>query len=293
MPHDIVDLAESSIQPESLTADALLAEIREARDAARRAHKRAEAHERIIAAREAELREQLAHIEEARRAVLNEARQEAQAELDALREEIRKARARLGKGGVSQHERFLQEAEKALKARKEAEKILPESVEPQPDGIAGPPRPGDIVWVESLYSTGEVEDVWEEDQEAEVRVGSFRVTLPFDQFEIKQRPQPEPETSSGRSFVGPAASPGMELDLRGMRVDEALDALDEYIDQAYLAELPWVRIIHGKGTGALRKVVRDFLRNHPVVSRYRSGEEGEGGDGVTIAYFVGGDTNAN
>ena len=85
----------------------------------------------------------------------------------------------------------------------------------------------------------------------------------------------------------------MELDLRGMRVDETLEALDEYIDAAYLAELPWVRIIHGKGTGALRQVVRDFLRNHPVVSRYRSGEAGEGGDGVTLAWFVGGETNTD
>ncbi len=288
LPDSIVDLAESFIQPESLTADALLAEIREARDAARRARKRAEAHERIVAAKEAELREQLAHIEEARRAVLNEAREEAQAELEALREAVRKVRARLGKGGSSQHERFLQEAEKALKARQAAEKRLPETVNPTPEGIPGPPRPGDIVWIESLHSSGEVEDVWEEEREAEVRVGSFRVTLPFDQIEIKERPQAEPPSLSERVRLHPTESPGMELDLRGMRADEALDALDEYIDKAYLAELPWVRIIHGKGTGALRKVVRDFLRNHPLISRYRSGEEGEGGDGVTVAYFVSG-----
>ncbi len=293
MPRAIVDLAESAIQPDSLTADALLTEIRAARDMARRARQRAEAHERIITAREAELREQLGHIEEARRAVLNEARQEVQAELDALREEIRKARARLNKGGVSQHEHFLQEAEKALKARREVEKILPERVNPHPDRIPGPPQPGDIVWVESLHSSGEVEDVWEEDGEAEVRVGSFRLTLPFDQFEIKERPQPEPNASPSRTFVRPATSPSMELDLRGMRVDEALEALDEYIDRAYLAELPWGRIIHGKGTGVLRKVVRDFLRNHPMVSHYRSGEAGEGGDGVTIAYFAGSEVRSS
>ena len=288
LPREVVDLAESFIHPESLTADTLLAEIREARDAARRARKRIEAQERRLQALEAELQEQMAHIEEARRAVLNEAREEAQAELAALREEIRKVRSRLGKGGVSQHERFLQEAEKAIKARQEAEKVLPDKVTPEPEGIPGPPRPGDVVWIESLYSSGEVEDVWEEDKEAVVRVGSFRVTLPFDQFEIRERPQAEARATSERTYVRPAESPGMELDLRGMRVDEALDALDEYIDRAYLAELPWVRIIHGKGTGALRKVVRDFLRHHPVVSRYRGGEEGEGGDGVTIAYFVNG-----
>ena len=292
MPGEIVDLAEESIRPESLTADALLAEIRAARDAARRARKQAEAHERIMAARNAELQEELAHIEEARRAVLNEARQEAQAELDALRAEIRKARTQLGKGGASQHQRFLQEAEKALKARQEAEKNLPDKVHPQPEQIPGPPQPGDIVWIESLHSSGEVEDVWEEDGEAEVRVGSFRLTLPFHQFKIKERPQPQPESAAGHSFIPPAASPGMELDLRGMRVNEALDALDEYIDQAYLADLPWVRIIHGKGTGALRQVVRDFLHNHPHVVKYRLGQQGEGDDGVTVAYFVEEDSGA-
>jgi len=291
MPPEIVSQAESYIQPESLTADSLLAELREARDAARSARKRAEAHERIMAARKAELQEQLAHIEEARRAVLNEARQEAQAELDAMREEIRKAKARLGKGGVSQHQRFLQEAEKALKARQEAEKILPDKLSSPSDRIPGPPRPGDIVWIESLHSSGEVEDVWADEAEAEVRVGSFRMTLPFDQIKIKERPQPQTDSSTQSAFVRPATSPGLELDLRGMRVSEALDALDEYIDQAYLAELPWVRIIHGKGTGALRQVVRDFLQKHPEVVRYRLGQRGEGDDGVTIAYFVD-DSNA-
>ena len=289
LPSPIVNLAESYIRPESLTADALLTEIREARDAARRTLKRLEDRERILQAKEAELKEQLAAIEEARRAVLNEARREAQAELEALREAIRRVRSRLGKGGARPHDRFLQEAEKAIKARQEGEKTLSERVASAPEEIPGPPRPGDIVWIETLYSTGEVEDVWEEDEEAEVRVGSFRVVLPFDQFQIRERSQTKLETTAGRSFIRSAESPGMELDLRGMRVDEALDALDDYIDRAYLAELPWVRVIHGKGTGALRKVVRDYLRNHPVVSRYRAGDEGEGGDGVTIAYFVGGE----
>ena len=283
LPSAIVDQAESYIQPESLSADAMLTEIREARDAAKRRLKRLEAQERMLQAQQAELREQLAHIEEARRAVLNEAREEARAELAALRETIRRLRSQWGKRGPSQHQRFLQEAEKALKAREEAEKALPEQIEPEPQGIPGPPQPGDVVWVPSLYSQGEVEDVWDEEREATVRVGAFRVNLPFDAFEIRERQPQVPE--SRERFVAPAASPGMELDLRGMQVDEALEALDDYLDKAYLAELPWVRIIHGKGTGTLRRVVRDFLRNHPLVARYRGGEEGEGGDGVTIAYF--------
>jgi DNA mismatch repair protein MutS2 len=78
-------------------------------------------------------------------------------------------------------------------------------------------------------------------------------------------------------------SPGLELDLRGQTADEALHRLDQYLDDAYLVGLPWVRIIHGKGTGVLRSAVRDALREHPLVTSYESGGEREGGDGVTVA----------
>lgn len=78
-------------------------------------------------------------------------------------------------------------------------------------------------------------------------------------------------------------SPGIELDLRGQRADEATTALERYIEAAYLAGLPFVRIIHGKGTGKLRDVVRQILSVHPQVRSYEPGGEREGGDGVTIA----------
>jgi DNA mismatch repair protein MutS2 len=74
----------------------------------------------------------------------------------------------------------------------------------------------------------------------------------------------------------------MELDLRGQVTEEALLRLDQYLDQAFLARLPWVRIIHGKGSGALRQAVRQDLNGHPMVSSYRPGDESEGGEGVTV-----------
>ena len=78
-------------------------------------------------------------------------------------------------------------------------------------------------------------------------------------------------------------SPGLELDLRGQTTEEAVPRLDRFLDDAYLAGLPWVRIIHGKGTGALRAAVRGALRAHPLVASYEAGKAGEGGDGVTVA----------
>ncbi|NOZ48830.1 MAG: endonuclease MutS2 [Chloroflexi bacterium] len=287
LPRPIADNAESLVNPESLTADALLNEIRSARDAARSAQQKAEAQQRMVASREAELRAQLAKIEEARRAVLNEARQQIQEELGTLHQEVARIRSRLQKGAPTQHDRFLAEAEKALQARLATEQALAQQVEPEPTPLSGPIQAGDLVWVTTLQASGRVQNVINE-REIEVQVGSFRLKVPLDGVVLREHGASEPETTGDRPISNTHPSPGIELDLRGLRVDETLERLDEYIDAAYLAELPWARIIHGKGTGALRQVVRDFLRQHPVISKFRSGEQGEGGDGVTVAYFVDG-----
>ncbi|HEY54322.1 MAG TPA: endonuclease MutS2, partial [Caldilineae bacterium] len=187
LPRAIVDAAEAMVNPESLAADALLAEIRAARDATRQAQQNAEAVERTVDAREAELRAQLAKIEEARRAVLNEARAEAQAELEAIREEVARVRSRLGKGSLSQHERFLEAAEQALRQRQEAEQALAETVEAEPERPSGPVQVGDIVWVHSLSASGQVQALLDEG-EVEVQVGSFRLKVSLDGVELRERP---------------------------------------------------------------------------------------------------------
>jgi DNA mismatch repair protein MutS2 len=78
----------------------------------------------------------------------------------------------------------------------------------------------------------------------------------------------------------------LELDVRGKTVDEAVPELERYLDSAYYAGLPWVRVIHGKGTGKLRQGLREFLRSSPLVKSHQSGEENEGGEGVTIVKLV-------
>jgi DNA mismatch repair protein MutS2 len=82
-----------------------------------------------------------------------------------------------------------------------------------------------------------------------------------------------------------ARSVASSLDLRGARVDEALDALSRYLDDAGLAGLDKVLIIHGMGTGALRDAVRSAATDHPLVKSVRAGQRGEGGDGATIVEF--------
>jgi DNA mismatch repair protein MutS2 len=74
----------------------------------------------------------------------------------------------------------------------------------------------------------------------------------------------------------------LQLDLRGWRVDDALDEVDRYLNNAALAGMPFVRILHGKGTGALRQAIRQELSHHPLVKSQKSAEAKDGGDGITV-----------
>ncbi len=77
----------------------------------------------------------------------------------------------------------------------------------------------------------------------------------------------------------------MELHIRGKRADEALAELERYLEAAYAAGLPFVRIVHGKGTGTLRQLARQALNESPLVSRWETALDSEGGEGVTVAHL--------
>ena len=93
------------------------------------------------------------------------------------------------------------------------------------------------------------------------------------------------KSGAGKIKMSKSASVSTEINLIGMTVDEALAHLDKYLDDASLAHLPSVRIVHGKGTGALRKAVHSHLKRCKYVKSFRLGEFGEGDAGVTIAEF--------
>jgi DNA mismatch repair protein MutS2 len=119
-----------------------------------------------------------------------------------------------------------------------------------------------------------------------VTVGRLRVRAKFDEIERRGKDGSAVREKRREKLPERGPSPGLELDLRGARVEESLERVEEYLDAAYLAGLPFVRIIHGKGTGALRKAIRDALNGHPLVSKYQRGEESEGGDGVTVVNLI-------
>ncbi|MBX3010781.1 MAG: Smr/MutS family protein [Caldilineaceae bacterium] len=291
----IVEKAESIVRPDTLEADALLDEIRRAKQETLQAESRAKERERQAQLLERDLRYQLAKIEEARRAVIAETRQIMATELDQVRGEIEQLRRQLARGGPvsgTTHDDFLARAAKELARRGQSDQELNREViipgEAQ-ERLTGPIEVGDRVWVASLQASGEVLTINERVGDADVQLGNFRLKLPLKRLELRQKGTAAAGIeSSGVRIQATAAqeSPGLELDLRGARVEEGLDRMESYLNHAYMARLPWVRIIHGKGTGAMRDAVRNILRHHPLITEARSGEQGEGGDGVTVARLV-------
>jgi DNA mismatch repair protein MutS2 len=152
----------------------------------------------------------------------------------------------------------------------------------------GPLRLGEKVHLRSIDQDAVITAMGEE--EIEAQVGRLRIRARRSDVVRKGEAEEELEApfrpKSGKLKVPTAVdSPGVELDIRGYRVDEGLDALDRYLEKAYMAGLPFVRIIHGKGTGRLRESVREVLGGNPHVERFSSGERTEGGEGVTVAHL--------
>ncbi len=282
----IVQAAQALVSPEELQTESLLQEIQQAHRQAILARDEALLAQRRVAEQERRLAARLAAIEGERTAILAEARAEARRELAAVRQEIDALRAELAerRRQPTMVEEWLEQARTRLAEKEKAAAPPPPPPPAEEIALPGEIAVGDTVWVAGLGTSGQVTAL--EGDTAEVQVGSFRARVPRQGLERRvYRKAPEPQAP--RILLGEApASPGIELDLRGQRVEEALPRLDKYLDDAFLAGLPFVRIIHGKGTGALRQAVRQQLRSHPLVKSHRPGEEGEGGSGVTVAYLA-------
>lgn len=217
-------------------------------------------------------------------------RQEARARaLAELETELRRARElvhRLERLAASPSYPPPHVVESSLRALEEARRRLRETTTRRAATPGGGVEVGDRVEIPALGLEGQVIALLPAAEEVEVQVGQFRVRQPLAAVrriaaDRDRQGQGERDQWSGTVTMEPV-SVEPELHLRGLHVEDALARLDRYLDRAARARLPWVRIVHGKGTGALRQAVHAFLREHPLVERWEVAGPFEGGHGVTI-----------
>ncbi len=145
-------------------------------------------------------------------------------------------------------------------------------------------KPGDEVFIPKYGQRGVVLEAPGQDDQAQVQVGMIRMTIARQELcrvAAKEAVRPQ-RTGVGQLVQQKARDISPRLDMRGMRVDEGLAEVEKYLDDACVAGLPMVQLVHGKGTGALRAAVQNLLKEHRRVKTYRLGEQGEGGSGVTV-----------
>lgn len=229
------------------------------------------------------LRQKQEQIELEREAILEATRQEMQRQIELLQTEIKQVRSKLR--DASSLNAIKRLSKQAAELELEQQETLQPETAPEPRPQTRPPRDvlqvGDTVLIRPLGMKGEVISLSRE--EAVVAVGRLQMRTPYDDLEFKGREAREPERAISGVAVHP--SPGMELDLRGVRVEEGIEKLTRYLDSAFLARLPFVRIIHGKGTGRLRSAVRASMEQNTHVRSWEEGKDGEGGPGVTVAHM--------
>ncbi|TDA66796.1 MAG: endonuclease MutS2 [Chloroflexi bacterium] len=287
---DIIQSARGLLDPTNLQADDLLDEINQQRTIARKARGAADRARFEADQIRKDLALRLEKIEDERQAVLEKARAQQEKEVEALTTEVESLRKALARAHQPLEAlKVVQERVEELRANVE-QPVIRRVVQ------SAPPRAlklGDKVRLITLNMDGVVSALGEED--IEVLLGNLKVRARIS--DVVRAGQPEttlqtvqaagqPRSAAPDRNPAPAPftpSPGVELDLRGQRAEDALEALERYLESAYLSGMPYVRVIHGKGTGRLRQVMREALAQSEFVTSWESGGETEGGDGVTVA----------
>ena len=225
------------------------------------------------------------------RSAQRRAREEARRILLEARREVERAIAEVRASRDGDQETAAREARRRVEAAAErhrhhpapgtASHRDPTTSVPSSPRAPTPIRPGDRVRLADGGATARVVEVVRPGRALVEARGGLRLEVPLKGLQpAPDGARPEPRPAGGSSFS--AEPPPLASDLRGLRVEEAVARLQQVLDRAVVADVPELRIIHGKGTGALRATVADLLCEDPRVRDYRSGGVGEGGTGVTI-----------
>jgi len=283
LPPDVLATAEELVDSRAIEMEGLLARLTESlkkaeADAATARRERAEAEE----ARKV-LAERLDEAKRERKEALRKAVAEAQGLVDNTRKEMERAieEARRTGADVTAAKQLRRKVEeKRTSFKKKAGELAPK--------IRAGIRIEDLeigrrVWIEKMNRHGTVTRVDERRGKVEVSAGGLPIEVDALALREPDADAAPPPVQASRTVVRRPPSVSPEVKLIGLHVDEAMRTLETYLNEACLADLGTVRIIHGFGTGALRDAVHAMLKKHPLIESFRYGEPGEGGRGATVA----------
>ncbi len=287
---DIIERSKEFLSQEDIRFEDILLSIEKNRSEAEKEKMRAESYRMEAERLKRDLEEQKSRLAAQKENELRKAREEARRILTDSKRQAEEL--------VSEMKRLAKEQEEA-EVRRQTEELrqklnrsisslddsLVESIIPK-QGLVKPPqnlKPGDTVLIVNLNQRGNVLSVPDKNGEVQVQAGIIKINVHLSNLKlVDEQKQQIQKTGMGKIGVSKARSMSSEIDLRGMLLDEATDAVDKYLDDASIAGMGEVTLIHGKGTGALRAGLQQHLKHHPHVKAFRLGKLGEGETGVTV-----------
>ncbi len=284
LDEDIIERAKNVVDGESTKFEDVISSLEETRrNAEIDAEKAEEARlESEKAKRIAE--KERASIEKQKEKILRDAREDAKRIYEQAKREADEIIKEMRKGAKDAH-KLDEERQKLKKGLGAVEEKLSEDVFKQKNPPIDPKKLllGQAVEVTSMGQTGSVLTLPDKNGNLTVQVGILKISVHISALRLAEEKKEKAKKGAGLKLsTGKTMSVKSELDLRGFMVDEALIELDKYLDDAAMSNLDSVRIIHGKGTGALRSAIWEFLRRHHHAKSFRQGAFGEGDSGVTV-----------
>ncbi len=296
LPDFIIEDAKNHLESNDETFEDLLAHLEESRLIIEKEQEEIRLYKEEAAKLHLRLAQKEERLNQQKDKLLRKANEEAQRILSEAKETADQAIKNINRLGTSHGSAKELEAERAKlreKMNQADQKLTPKTKGPKKTISAKSLRIGDSVRVLSLNLNGTVSTLPNAKGELYVQMGILRSQVNIKDLELlpdapdmaSDSSKAKQKTGSGKIKMSKSFAVSPEINLIGMTTDEAVPMLDKYLDDAYLAHLPQVRVVHGRGTGALRSAVHKKLKKLKYVKEFRLGEFGEGDSGVTIVIF--------
>jgi DNA mismatch repair protein MutS2 len=302
VPQEVIDDARTGISPVEQATEGLLQELQQERLVVEELRQEAEIARTDSARKQRELDAQLADVESAKANLVEDSRQELQSRISGILDRLARAERTLEAAEMRQDAearvRAAARAETETKQQMQVHRDEIREVQRELDSTSWSPieveripwqetlKEGDRVYIRGIAQPVEVISPADSQERIEVLLGTMRAKIPV--YQLERKADADPTAAAHGVYLSRSSSrtrtrgPSPELDLRGLRVDEALSKVDDALNDASLDGASSVRLIHGKGTWALRTAIREYLNGHPLVISAQDGE-GAGGDGITVA----------